>query len=88
MMASDPPMQFLRVLIGSVFPSLILPEKDHHRVWPAMERFYDTLEETGYFHLQATKPDTIGRDCDLHSSFHFSSAHFIKGRFARPLLLF
>ncbi|XP_072023374.1 epoxide hydrolase 1-like [Amphiura filiformis] len=49
-----------QVIIGSYFPSLFLPAKDHHMVWPAITKLFDLLMETGYFHLQATKPDTIG----------------------------
>ncbi|XP_072042011.1 epoxide hydrolase 1-like isoform X2 [Amphiura filiformis] len=53
----NPPLQ---LIIGSYFPSLFLPAKDHHRVWPVIPKFLEVLMETGYLHIQATKPDTIG----------------------------
>ena len=54
-------MHSLKIFIGSYFPSLILPPVDHSKVWPFMDTFYYLLQETGYVHLQATKPDTVGR---------------------------
>ena len=54
-------MHSLKIFIGSYFPSLILPPVDHSKVWPFMDTFFYLLQETGYFHLQATKPDTVGR---------------------------
>lgn len=53
-------MWSLQIFIGSYFPSLILPPVDHSKVWPFMDTFYYLLQESGYFHLQATKPDTVG----------------------------
>ncbi|XP_072022682.1 epoxide hydrolase 1-like isoform X1 [Amphiura filiformis] len=50
----------LQIMIGSYFPSLILPAVDHVKVWPAMDKLFYLLQETGYFHIQATKPDTVG----------------------------
>ena len=62
MIHGDLSMYFnLQVLIGSIFPSLVLPEKDHHKIWPVKDYFVDFLRESGYFHIQATKPDTIGK---------------------------
>ncbi|XP_072041124.1 epoxide hydrolase 1-like [Amphiura filiformis] len=54
----DPPI--LQLIIGSYFPSLILPAEDHHKVWPVVPMLFGMLRESGYFHIQATKPDTIG----------------------------
>jgi hypothetical protein len=30
-------------------------------VYPLGQHFADILEESGYMHLQATKPDTLGK---------------------------
>ncbi|GBP32301.1 Juvenile hormone epoxide hydrolase [Eumeta japonica] len=50
----------LRTLIGSVFPSFVVEEKYAERMYPLSKHYSFLLEETGYFHLQATKPDTVG----------------------------
>lgn len=49
-----------KMLIGSFFPNLVLPKSDHWKVFPVWESIKEMLLETGYAHLQATKPDTIG----------------------------
>lgn len=50
----------VKLLLGSLFPSLIMDEKHVHRVYPLKNLFSYLIRESGYFHLQATKPDTIG----------------------------
>ncbi|GLV42699.1 Juvenile hormone epoxide hydrolase 2 [Carabus blaptoides fortunei] len=50
----------LKIALGSLFPRLIVDEKDISKLYPLGEKFGDLLLETGYFHLQATKPDTLG----------------------------
>ncbi|CAB0012630.1 unnamed protein product [Nesidiocoris tenuis] len=47
----------LHMLIGHIFPSLIV---DEHMVTRYPGEFFNLLEESGYFHIQATKPDTVG----------------------------
>ncbi|KAK2586579.1 hypothetical protein KPH14_011458 [Odynerus spinipes] len=47
-------------LIGSVFPSLVVEKEHEHKMYPLTKRWALLLEETGYMHIQATKPDTIG----------------------------
>lgn len=47
-------------LLGGLWPSLI-EKKVPERMYPVSERLKFYLEESGYFHLQATKPDTIGK---------------------------
>lgn len=63
--------------IASFYPPLFMPKEFVDFVFPAMEKLPNILEESGYFHLQATKPDTIGMisygvPCLLQ--FHFFSA--------------
>ncbi|GBP32297.1 Juvenile hormone epoxide hydrolase [Eumeta japonica] len=50
----------LKTLIGSVFPSWVVEEKYAERMYPLSKFFSFLLEESGYLHLQATKPDTVG----------------------------
>lgn len=50
-----------KVMFGSVFPGLVydFPEEDYKRIHPIGEKLYSLFTETGYFHMQATKPDAI-----------------------------
>jgi juvenile hormone epoxide hydrolase len=51
------PMAQLKMLLATFFPSLLVEE-------PLKERFagqsMHVIEESGYMHIQATKPDTVG----------------------------
>ncbi|XP_026672258.1 juvenile hormone epoxide hydrolase 1-like isoform X2 [Ceratina calcarata] len=48
-------------ILGSYFPSLIGVTNENYSMYlPASTVLSTLIEETGYFHLQATKPDTIG----------------------------
>ncbi|XP_043672403.1 juvenile hormone epoxide hydrolase 2-like [Vespula pensylvanica] len=53
------PLNFWNIL-GVFFPSLVVDKQYEHKVYPLTNHFYRLIEETGYMHLQATKPDTIG----------------------------
>ena len=46
--------------LGSLWPSLLMPADKTHLAYPLGSKFIHILQETGYLHLQATKPDTIG----------------------------
>ncbi|XP_037917415.1 juvenile hormone epoxide hydrolase 1-like isoform X1 [Hermetia illucens] len=46
--------------IASYYPKLFVPERYEDFFFPYSEKFKFLLEETGYMHIQATKPDTIG----------------------------
>ncbi|XP_063834326.1 juvenile hormone epoxide hydrolase-like [Ostrinia nubilalis] len=50
----------LMYFFGSIFPSFVVESRLADRMYPIAEWFAYALEEFGYFHLQATKPDTIG----------------------------
>ncbi|XP_068145331.1 juvenile hormone epoxide hydrolase 1 [Drosophila tropicalis] len=55
------PLAFLKGIYASYFPEKVLPSRffiDHH--FPLWEKYEGLLKESGYFHIQATKPDTIG----------------------------
>ncbi|KAI8505997.1 epoxide hydrolase [Branchiostoma belcheri] len=59
--AGDPRLIF-RIMVGSVFPSLVgVKPEEHDRVYPYGSKvLMGLLRETGYMHIQATKPDTVG----------------------------
>ena len=46
-----------KIFIGNYFPSLI---HGYEKVTSVKDAVAFTLEETGYMHIQSTKPDTIG----------------------------
>lgn len=52
----------IRIFIGAWFPSLIVEPHLADRMYPLSKTFAYFMEEFGYFHLQATKPDTVGED--------------------------
>ncbi|KAM8946653.1 epoxide hydrolase 1-like [Pelodytes ibericus] len=56
------------VLIGRYLPWLVgMTREDVKRLYPYFEKnVYAVLRESGYMHLQATKPDTVG--CALYNS--------------------
>ncbi|CAH0390305.1 unnamed protein product [Bemisia tabaci] len=50
-----------RIFLGSIYPPLIEdPKEDHDRLYPLRDFFTWLWTETGYAHIHATKPDTIG----------------------------
>lgn len=55
----------LKAYIASFYPSYFIPEEYTHFVFPMSSKFSYLLEETGYLHIQATKPDTIGINLNL-----------------------
>ena len=48
-------------LIGSFWPTLIVDEAHVDKMYPLGKLFAYFMEEFGYMHLQATKPDTVGK---------------------------
>ncbi|XP_030377463.1 juvenile hormone epoxide hydrolase 1 [Scaptodrosophila lebanonensis] len=55
------PLAILKGIYANYFPEKYLPSRffiEHH--FPIWEKYMYLLQESGYFHLQATKPDTIG----------------------------
>lgn len=53
-------LSMIKTFLGSLWPTLIVDEKYVERMYPLGEKFKGIMEESGYFHIQATKPDTIG----------------------------
>ncbi|CAK1555352.1 unnamed protein product [Leptosia nina] len=60
MPVSSRPISLVKFFLGSLFPSLFMEEKFVSRIYPLKQFFSYLLRESGYFHLQATKPDTVG----------------------------
>lgn len=46
--------------IASLYPSLFIAPEHYDFFYPSSEKFSFLIEESGYFHLQASKPDTVG----------------------------
>ncbi|XP_053620223.1 juvenile hormone epoxide hydrolase-like isoform X2 [Plodia interpunctella] len=51
---------YVKLFVGSFIPSLVVDSHLVDRMYPLSNWVAYVLEEFGYFHLQATKPDTIG----------------------------
>jgi len=55
------PLSAFKMFVASFYPSWFIEDKEFSSwVYPFAPKFLDILQETGYMHLQATKPDTIG----------------------------
>lgn len=51
----------VRLVVGEMVPSLIYDDPmDASKLHPLKDKFLFLLSESGYMHLQSTKPDTIG----------------------------
>ena len=51
---------FVKQMLAGIFPSLFLKDNEIPKLTPAGEIFIKVIRESGYMHLQSTKPDTIG----------------------------
>lgn len=51
----------LGLMLSSLWPSLLMPADKVPLTYPLSSRFMHIVQETGYLHLQATKPDTVGK---------------------------
>lgn len=56
------------VMIGRYLPFLVgFSREDVRRLFPYIEKnVWEILRESGYFHIQATKPDTAGGNMHNH----------------------
>lgn len=54
------PLAFIKMLIASLFPSRFVKQglEDFH--FPILPQIREGIRETGYFHINATKPETVG----------------------------
>ncbi len=72
----------LSLLIGPYLPFLVgFSREDVRRLFPFFEKnVWNMLKETGYVHIQATKPDTAGEDMhnqetDAHRRNHLKQGN-------------
>lgn len=54
------PLTYPKLFLASLKPSLFIESQYTEFYFPLGTKFSDIIEETGYMHIQATKPDTIG----------------------------
>ncbi|KAJ8708736.1 hypothetical protein PYW08_010118 [Mythimna loreyi] len=47
-------------MLGSLWPNFIVEPDLKDRMYPLTKHLGKIVEETGYYHIQATKPDTVG----------------------------
>ncbi|GFT92690.1 epoxide hydrolase 1 [Nephila pilipes] len=59
------PWELLKGIAIALFPFLVPPE-EYRSFFPLKKKLKDLLEESAYFHIQATKPDTLG--CGMSDS--------------------
>ncbi|KAI4471850.1 epoxide hydrolase 1-related [Holotrichia oblita] len=57
---NDNPIVNFKLLLGSIFPSLVVSKEHESKMYPLSKNFEFGLTEGGYMHIQATKPDTVG----------------------------
>lgn len=60
------PLAHLKIFLGEFFPSLVIDDKVRDRVYPMMDKIRYIFKESGYMHIQATKPDTLGKRFFFH----------------------
>jgi len=55
------PNGYLKLFLGAYLPSGWVMDKELEKYWYPLSNFYgEMLHESGYLHIQATKPDTLG----------------------------
>ena len=50
----------LKVFFGAYFPRQMVNKDECETAYPLKANLANFMLESGYFHLQATKPDTVG----------------------------
>ncbi|XP_071517142.1 juvenile hormone epoxide hydrolase 1-like [Panulirus ornatus] len=61
MMSSNTVGTMLKLIAGTILPAgTVVDKKDEKKLYPFWKHFSMIVRETGYMHIQATKPDTIG----------------------------
>ncbi|XP_017768877.1 PREDICTED: juvenile hormone epoxide hydrolase 1-like [Nicrophorus vespilloides] len=54
------PVSYLKLFVASFYPTYFMTEKEVESIYPLSNLMSKHVLESGYFHLQATKPDTLG----------------------------
>lgn len=60
MCVANTPIGTFKQVVASFYPSYFIDEKYVSWYYPFFPKFVNLLQESGYMHIQATKPDTIG----------------------------
>lgn len=61
MMSSNTVGTMLKLIAGTILPAgTVVDKKDEKKLYPFWKHFSMIVRETGYMHIQATKPDTVG----------------------------
>lgn len=55
----------LKTILGAFIPSLVVDRDLADRMYPLSSFFAYMMEESGYMHIQSTKPDTVGKFCHM-----------------------
>lgn len=66
------PLSIIKGAMASVYPSIFIDAKYASFVFPIRDKWTHLMRETGFLHLQATKPDTIGKNTLEIVLFHFN----------------
>lgn len=62
MAVAQKPAASLRQFLAGLLPAgWVVEAEELHKILPHGEKFADLLLETGYMHIQGTKPDTVGK---------------------------
>lgn len=60
MMYSRRTLSVFKILLGTIYPGWVVSKEYENRMYPLSEKISILIRESGYFHIQATKPDTVG----------------------------
>lgn len=87
------PLAYLKTYLGGFFPSLVIDDKVRDKIYPMKEKLMYTLKETGYMHIQGTKPDTLGELLDITKTwrcvkFSILSTPYLKYEFTPNFALY
>lgn len=68
------PKAIAMTIFGAVLPSAVVEPQLADRIYPLSQNFFWLLREFGYFHMQSTKPDTLGM---FTTALFIDDLHFI-----------
>lgn len=54
------PLAVIKGVVASFYPTYFVEKEYEDFFFPLAEKWQNLVLESGYFHLQATKPDTLG----------------------------
>ncbi|OWR45009.1 juvenile hormone epoxide hydrolase protein 3 [Danaus plexippus plexippus] len=69
------PLANIYMMLGSLWPSLLVEPEQQSRVYPYSQYLMRIIEESGYLHIQATKPDTVVKEPQTIYDFTVRDIH-------------